>query len=608
MVKQRRFSHLLKHNQRNEAPTEFIFVDCETKGVAISPTEQEHHLWFGYALYLRLRDDTNTPHTEWFYLEDIPAFWDWVESKMRPHIRLWLFAHNTAFDFRILKGFTELNRRGWQMGIPIFERMKFLIRYRKQRSTLIISDTMNYFPVALKELGRSIGLSKGEMPSDTDPLEVWQRYCKRDVEVIAEVIQSFRSFLQLEDLGNWGMTAARQALNAFSHRFMSHNIRIHDSEKASDLELAAYHGGRVEAFRIGKLTWPEVYKLDVNSMYPFVMRANPYPTGLREFVADISPATIAEWGDRFLFIGYCELDTPEPVYPYRQDDKLLFPTGHFATYLTHPEIMDALRHGYLIRLIEGYTYFQAPLFTAYVDYFYGKRQEYKRRRNDAFQLFCKMMLNSLYGKFAQRVPESIILGKASIADSRIEYHFDMETGERWREITIGGITYKEGERTLGRNSFPAISACVTGYARIYLWELIRCAGLANVAYCDTDSLLVNEEGYTNLSDYLDANRLGALKLEAIGKDVVVWGLKDYRFDDVTHIKGVRVGAPELAPGIFESQQVPGIRSTLLDNESERVVFQKVLKHLNRDYAKGTILGDGTIEPYRMNEVIHPALY
>ena len=107
-------------------------------------------------------------------------------------------------------------------------------------------------------------------------------------------------------------------------------------------------------------------------------------------------------------------------------------------------------------------------------------------------------MNSLYGKFGQR-------GRRY---EELEDTYDMDV-KSWTDVThpegivthyrqFGGIiqAFKdEGEST---HSFPAIAAHVSAEARMELWSIINEAGRDNVFYCDTDSVLVNEDGYKNL--------------------------------------------------------------------------------------------------------------
>lgn len=593
--------HRLKHNLTTQLPNEFIFFDTETKGSFIAEGQEEHTLWFGCARYIRFREDSSEGTRDNLLFTTAREFWDWIDEKTRSNGKIWLFAHNTAFDFRVLKGFSTLPKRGWKMRRPIFDHGKFIVTWRRGKSTLTFSDTMNYFPTSLKVLGESIGETKITMPVGEADIEDWVAYCWQDVKVIERTILAFRSFLETEDLGSWGVTAARQAMNAYTHRFMKHKILIHDVDGASALELACYHGGRVEAFRLGKLDWGKTIKLDVNSMYPYVMATEQYPRALMEYIQDMGPKELLRYVRDFSVLGHCYIHTDKPVYPLYIEDKLCFPVGYFHCYLTHPEIEYAIQQGHLIKLIEGYYYEKAPLFTEYVEYFYGQRKKWAAEGNATFSVFCKMLLNSLYGKFGQRVPESKTIGVADPDKMAINEVYDVETSESWREITIGGLVYREGERTLSFNSFPAISATVTGYARLYLWKLIEYVGCENLAYVDTDSLLVSWKGVEAIRNLLDEKQLGALKVEAVAETAIIKGLKDYEVGAERHTKGVKPTDPEIAPGVYSTLQVPGIRNGLHSGDAEKIVFMKVLKHFSRDYNKGNVQSDGTILPFVLAE-------
>ena len=48
------------------------------------------------------------------------------------------------------------------------------------------------------------------------------------------------------------------------------------------------------------------------------------------------------------------------------------------------------------------------------------------------------------------------------------------------------------------NCCPAISATMTAYGRMLLWQIISIAGRDNIIYCDTDGILVNYAGRMRL--------------------------------------------------------------------------------------------------------------
>src|SRR4029078_5771483 len=99
--------------------------------------------------------------------------------------------------------------------------------------------------------------------------------------------------------------------------------------------------------------------------------------------------------------------------------------------------------------------------------------------------------------------------------------------------------FREGE---SHDSHPAIAAHVTAIARARLWNLIQTAGVGNVLYCDTDSLFLTEQGFSNLRDHCDPARLGALKHEATLAWIVIHGPQDYVTPEKQVLKGIRASA------------------------------------------------------------------
>ncbi|GAJ21876.1 unnamed protein product, partial [marine sediment metagenome] len=136
----------------------------------------------------------------------------------------------------------------------------------------------------------------------------------------------------------------------------------------------------------------------------------------------------------------------------------------------------------------------------YVDKFYQLRQRFKSGGRSDYDEICKLLLNSLYGKFGQKAEVWEKIGEASGEPDRIEtcYLSGRNSPSSIRYL-LGEIFECVGiEESF--NSFPAIASHVTAYGRMYLYELMKQAGRENVFYCDTDSLIVNEAGRSKLSN------------------------------------------------------------------------------------------------------------
>ncbi|NIQ91320.1 MAG: hypothetical protein GWN93_20850, partial [Deltaproteobacteria bacterium] len=146
--------------------------------------------------------------------------------------------------------------------------------------SIVFIDLMNYFKMSLAKLGESMGYPKLHIDFNTCTTDELARYCRNDVYVMVQAWKKWTAFLRENDLGVWAPTLPAQAFNAFRHRFMSSDIMIHSHQKALDLERDAYHGGRTEVFRHGFFNTRQYYLLDVNSMYPAMMKHRLFPTAL----------------------------------------------------------------------------------------------------------------------------------------------------------------------------------------------------------------------------------------------------------------------------------------------------------------------------------------
>jgi hypothetical protein len=155
------------------------------------------------------------------------------------------------------------------------------------------------------------------------------------------------------------------------------------------------------------------------------------------------------------------------------------------------------------------------------------------------------------------------------------------------------------ERPESRDSFPAIASHITAYARMYLWELMKTAGLENVYYVDTDSLMLNKTGYAALKPRIDQTKLGALKVEWKSDHVVLNGLKDYEIDGRLKAKGIRKTAVQTAPGVFTQEQFRGIEGMIRDGDLDRILIKTVSKTLLRKYLKGQVMESGKVFPLRL---------
>lgn len=470
-------------------------------------------------------------------------------------------------------------------------------------------SSTNFYKESLRDLGRTFGLAKMEIEYESCEVEKAIPYCRRDVEILKLAMEKFIEFIEQENLGNFSITIAGQAFNAYRHRFMEHEIYIHSDLEALKLERKAYAGGRTEAFYVGKIN-DNVYYYDINSMYPFVMRNYYYPVRLLSHRKKLDLETLKNFmfDKQYLVIAKVKVSTDKPVF-FKKAGKLIFPMGTFETVLSTPEIIYALKKDMLEEILEANIYEGAEIFRNYVDYFYSKRMEAKKQKNEVLTKLYKLFLNSLYGKFGEKNNHYEKIGETDPKIISVERIYDADKDEFYIVKTFGGGIFRRNDNPddmESMNSFPAIAAHVTAYARMRLWEVMETAGLENIFYCDTDSVFTNEQGSKNLinAGLIDEYELGKLKLEKTSEGMEIYGVKDYIFCGKAKLKGVPKSAKKISENKYAVTVWRGIAKYLKKGNLTGYENEIMIKELKRTYDKGQIY-DGIVKPilYINNEII-----
>lgn len=572
--------HPLTSTKKSTVPRRMVFFDSEAyTEIEITPdevarkesgetVEKPHEPYLLVANFYNRPKDRAAKEKYRFYYDDGPGepflkrFWDDLDNYCRTNGRTYLFAHNAKYDIQVCAGVHYLVQLGYTVvGFSdanpfILELVKLVDRDRNgnlytiidkdtgkrvpkpRKKTLIVLSSTNYYSQSLASLGKIFKLPKLDFPHGTkvDMKDPEQRekaltYAVRDVEILTRAMISFMDFIEREDLGPFAKTVAGQAFTAYRHRFVEDGtVMIHDNQNALEVERRAYAGGRNECFKLGRI--PDLVTVcDINSMYPYVMRNYRYPTRLVSYWKRSTPERVLEAiMDDYLVCADVRVNVPYAIF-HSKEERLIFPVGDYETTLTTPELIQAFERGFVVSVKNVCLYEGANIFEEYVDFFYSQRLAAKAVGDAIHDHLYKIFLNSLYGKFGQtnstwdRVddadPEVIALEMVKF-QGKVEY----------LKIFGGGVFQKNNnpDDQEAYNSFPAVAAHVTGYARMLIWSVIETAGPENTYYTDTDSVFTNEEGYHRLeaAGMIDSKRLGALKKEKVG---YLWlnGCKDYMF-------------------------------------------------------------------------------
>ncbi len=636
----------LKGNSSTALPRRFVFVDCETVPDPYPDDSGRfyHRFRLGVAIRCRYEGGKST-RREVFRFTDPADFWEWFGNLLDMKHSTWLIAHNLAYDLTCLR-FPDLSFAGQvvadqpkrrrpkvdddaesplSQGFIVLSNppMILSLRHVATHGRFMALDTLNYFMVPLAELGTACGLPKKRMPKFEEPDKVWSEYCLRDVEILERTMIGLVRFTADNDLGCLKWTASMMAMQSFRHRFMPRTERkrrvqngsgewvwrvddvgkicYHDEKPVKHLERKCYHGGRVECFRFGQYKG-RFYKVDVNGLYPAVMRVGKFPTKLTRWELRDEPLELRPTLDYARAVADVVIDCPYACYPLKTEKALLFPRGRFRTVLAGPELARAAELGHLAKIGSWAEYTTAGLFEQYVRYFAMMRIRFARNGNKLYERFCKMLLNSLYGKFGQLSPEWIARPDMDPAADDFQQWTNAKQHPHPGEFrTICRRHYQKVERTISDRSFPAISAFVTSYGRLHMLNLIRRAGPASCYYIGVDGLIVDEPGYWRLHNAGEIAQIvpGKLKLEATADKIEIRGVNDYIFGDDRRRSGQKRKSVESGSDDWGQLQFSGV-AKWFDSRAESENFtQWIEKHKPPSYSKGIVSPSGIVEPFTL---------
>jgi len=435
-----------------------------------------------------------------------------------------IFAHNGGrFDFNFLmevlktwKYDINLIFQGSRcLQIKVYNQKEGEIHNRKARNNIKFCDSVALLRFSLDDLTKNFNvvhkklnfMDKQENERDYEYLyglykendKRFHKYLQHDVLGLYEVLMKFNDLVK-ENKGKMSLTIASTSMKTFQKGYLEKDIKMTNRNLNDEMKIG-YYGGRTEIFKMF-LDEGSYRCYDINSLYPHVMFNNPFPVSKPNTINNPSKEMIMELDG----ITKCNVKTPNdlyiPILPYKmqvnKNNKLMFPLGSFTGYWDNMELRKAIELGYKVEPIKMFSFKTEYIFKEYVNNFYKLKQD--SVRDTPSYIIAKLMLNSLYGKFAQcQDSESLV---------KINNVEDMKNYDIVDVFDADSNLYKIRTESNGNFFIPQISIHVTALSRLCLYgylEQLHNNGY-DVAYCDTDSLFTN--GFLKTS-----NKLGDMKKE-----------------------------------------------------------------------------------------------
>lgn len=616
----------IQPNHGNPSPRYIIAIDCEShrQEYGTGNTRASHTLRLACTTSCRIVGDrpVGIKRMRFTTANDLRQF---IYNFSGKRHTTWIVAHGMLADFRlgefavdIDSGVTVIDApRAKRVagssagevrqseGIVVIESPPTIIGLRHVESggRMVFVDTLNWFKCPLRDLGDACNLPKLPMPAWDDTDEKWFIYCERDTEILYRTFTELVSFASQQQLGVFRYTAASQAMSVFRHRFLKHPIYVHDNTKVKAWERAAYFGGRSEVFRWGHID-TQCHLVDVNSLFPSIMATTKVPTNLVSYDECTMASPTISCDAASSAVAEVFLQTDRAIYPTRSENGIRYPTGRFWTYLCGVELADAVRNGNVRAIRRIAWYDTAIIFDAFVAEFWQLRQSCKQSGNNLYAEFAKSIMNSLYGKFAQRLPQwQTAVDPPAMNPWSRQVLCDGVTGEKTEYRAFGSYVQQRFPDAERDDTFIAISAFITAAARVRMNQLRDIAGAKNTYYQGVDGLIVNDAGLAQLehSGEVEYTSLGRMRLEYSGSPTTIYGVADYRLGG----RNIMAGRPCSAIQISDQEWLATILSSkgdIFSGESP-VGMQEWQQTMRRKsgYTKGEVQADSWVLPHEYNQ-------
>nr|YP_010691073.1 DNA polymerase [Phellinus igniarius]WBU93174.1 DNA polymerase [Phellinus igniarius] len=373
------------------------------------------------------------------------------------------------------------------------------------------------------------------------------KYCEIDCIALYKVIECFAKFIfDLFELNISSVsTLPSLAFKIFRTHFLKKMIFLPIiSGKIYDDIRNAYYGGHVDMYIPKNIRNKLVYHYDVNGLYPHAMRAFNYPTEIfAHFVGDISKM------DQFenLFKKYqsfikvkvtAPLDIKHPILPFKTNGTTVYGVGSWVSWYHSNEIRNAIKYGYRFKILEGYLFESADLFSAYVEKLHAIKEQYSS--DHPMYLIAKLLLNSLSGRFgmAPKMLSHIVLSEDQLSDFVHKIGLDNLVDQVKLENNII-VSYWLDNPTSSKTNI-AIAASITANARVHMC-ILKNNPKFEIYYTDTDSGFLDQPLPAHL---VDDKKLGLFKLERVLSKFIalspkVYGGIDLDGTEFTKVKGLK---------------------------------------------------------------------
>lgn len=303
------------------------------------------------------------------------------------------------------------------------------------------------------------------------------------------------------------------------------------TERQDDFIRSGYIGGIVDVYKpLGK----KIVELDVNSMYPSVMKNTKFGLGKPIYIKNIK--NIKDFCEKYIGFIKCNVKSIKYMkYPTlsikyqindKEDSKLIQALGEFTSVFYTKEILDCIQNQeYEFIPIEGYYFEKSDyIFKDFIEELYEIRLKAKQNKDKGLEILTKKCLVSLYGRFGIKLDDDII----NLYDyNEVKTINNPKEIKEFEEYTLVKYSPDTINKELNNKILkPRIdwASIVSAESRILINKIKR---IIDIYYSDTDSIYIDKKDLEKIKEYISQTELGKFKIEREYKYIIFIALKTY---------------------------------------------------------------------------------
>jgi len=572
-------------------PRRFVFFT--TEAVSSVHDGAEHQRWAG-GVTSELHWQSKEHHWSKAVITHHGApesLWGTITGAARDDTRTVVVAHNLGYHLRIADGFTILVAMGWRIDKLVIAANHVGFDLTQGRRRLVVIDSTTVIPGSIEKLAKLLEMPR---PSDAiagDPAGTQFAQAERSVAVLSRAYLIIVDLLRDNDLGCWARTGSGIAWNTFTRRFLDTKVLVHGFDDVREIESEANYGGRNEVWKWGRLdkgTWTE---WDAELAYASVLATETLPSYYRAHVIGVRMGHIRATYPAERWLIHAEVETELPTLPLRDQHGSYFPIGTMTGWWWDCELLLAEDHGARVTVKSAHRYSGEDYLATWANWVIDRVADKSTPEARVVGIAAKHFQRAIVGRSAMRFRTWSEVGPAWLKGVSYMPMLDLGSQITGEVFQAGGRCFEAFDRTWWDSALPQLLSAVSAHCRVRLYEAMSVAGFDHVAYVDTDSLIVDEEGSERLRAAIREGRLYSLRVKSVLKRLSVWAPRYVTSRSTNKISGV--GRDRIAKGehryvASNTERLPAaLNAGHLDEVViTRITAQLTLEDFHRDHLPG----------------------